>query len=60
MNLNKRSVEGLTAKSKRYFAWDTTLKGLAFGWSPAGGRPFFAAIGMLAPAGSIFSAPLGR
>ena len=40
VNLNKRSVESLTAKSKRYFASDMALKGFGIRVEPSGRKTF--------------------
>lgn len=40
MNLTKRSVEALAAKSKRYFAWDSALKGFGVRVEPSGRKTF--------------------
>jgi integrase len=40
INLNKRSVESLTTKSKRYFAWDMALKGFGVRAEPSGRKSF--------------------
>lgn len=40
MNLNKRTVEGLEAKSRRYFVWDSALKGFGVRIEPSGRKTF--------------------
>ncbi len=40
VNLNKRRVESLTAKPKRYFAWDMALKGFGVRVEPSGRKTF--------------------
>lgn len=40
MNLTKRSVEALAAKSKRYFVWDTALKGFGVRVETSGRKTF--------------------
>lgn len=40
MNLSKRTVDGLAAKSKRYFVWDAALKGFGVRVEPTGRKTF--------------------
>lgn len=40
MNLNKRNVDGLAAKAKRYFVWDAALKGFGVRVEPSGRKTF--------------------
>lgn len=40
MNLNKRSVDGLAPKAKRYFVWDSGLKGFGVRVEPSGRKTF--------------------
>jgi hypothetical protein len=40
MNLTKRTVDSLEARSKRYFVWDTVLKGFGIRVEPTGRKTF--------------------